>query len=141
MGEDLFATPLRGFSLFQAETAQLPPAVLAWMWAMRIPFGASVVFFTAPGRGGNSRYNARDGRFALLCKGPVPEPSGAACRRADPHCVVDSAYRFSSLFDTQPAGARRPRLDWTYAIWRTVALGMLAVSLVFDDREVVTALA
>ena len=44
MIHDLIAVLTHGFSLFRAETAQLPVVVLAWMWVMRIVLGANLVF-------------------------------------------------------------------------------------------------
>lgn len=141
MLEDFLATVMRGFTLFQAETAQLPPAVLAWMWAMRIVFGGSVIFLPRVGALVTFGTMLATAVLRFYAKGLYPDVP-ASHIGALVHVVLWLPLAAFLLYSMR--GQREPRgshFDRVFAIWRPVVIGMLAVSLVFDVREVMRMLA
>ena len=138
--EEFFATLLRGVTLFQAEIAQLSPAVLAWMWAMRIAFGASIVFLPRAGAVATLGTMIATAVLRFYVKGSYPDmlaPQIGALTHVVLWIPLIVFLLYSIRYQPATAGSR---LDRAYTIWRVVAVGMLAVSLVFDIREAVTAL-
>lgn len=137
MIEHLAATLLHGFELFRAETAQLPLAVLAWMWAMRIVLGASIVFLRHRGAlvTFGTMLATAVGRFYI--KGIFPEIPAPQIG-ASVHVVLWLPLLAFLLYSMRAPRPQEPsRFDRAYATWRGVAAVVLAVSLVFDVREVV----
>lgn len=141
MVEEFVAALLHGFSLFRAETAHLPPLVLAWMWAMRIVLGASIVFL--PRRGALATFGVMlttaVSRFYIKGLYPdIPAPHIGALI----HVVLWTplaAFLLYSMRNRRPSG--ESHFERAYAIWRVVAIGVIAVSLAFDVREVMAILA
>jgi hypothetical protein len=132
---------MHGFSLFRAETAALPAAVLAWMWVMRIVLGASIVFLPRPGAVAavGVMFTTAVSRFYI--KGLYPDMP-AAHIGASVHIVLWLPLAIFLL--TTMRAPRKPdhtALDRAYRFWRIVALAVIGVSLVFDVREAIGFLA
>ena len=137
MIEEFVATIQRGFALFQADAAQLPPLVLAWMWAMRITLGASIVFLRRPGAIATLAVMLATAVSRFYIKGLYPEMP-ASNIGALTHVVLWiplAAYLLYSWRNRRPYG--NATLERAYAIWLPVALAVLAISLIFDIREVI----
>ncbi len=140
MIEDVVATLLRGFTLFRGETGQLPLAVLAWMWAMRVVFLASIVFLPRAGAVATLATMLATAVLRFYVKGLYPDLP-APFIGALTHIVLWSPLVVFLLYSMR--GRRAPgisSLERAYPDWLAVVIAMMAVSLVFDVREVVTAL-
>ena len=138
MTEDFVSTLLRGFSLFQAENALLPPLVLAWMWVMRIVFGASIIFLPRPGALTTLVAMLLTALSRFYIKGSYPDMP-ASHIGALTHVVLWIplvAFLVYSMRRWKTFGGSR--LEQAYAIWLPAAIGVLTVSLVFDVRAVLT---
>ena len=141
MVHNLVAVLMHGFSLFRAETARLPAAVQAWMWVMRIILGASIVF--VPRRGAVATFAVMlvtaVSRFYV--KGLYPDVLAAQIG-ASVHVVLWLPLAIFLLWTMRVE--RRPDgtlLDRGYGFWRIAAVAVMAISLVFDVREVIGILA
>jgi len=137
MIHDLIAMLMHGFSLFRAETAQLPAAVLAWMWVMRIVLGASLVFLPRPGAIAAFAVMLTTAMSRFFIKGLRPDIP-AAHIGASVHVVLWAPLAIYLLYSmrAQPA-AHGAAMERAYGFWRIAAVGVLALSLVLDIREVI----
>ena len=137
----IFTTLLHGASLFRAETAHLPLAVLIWMWVMRIALGASIVFLPRPGALATLGVMITTAISRFYIKGLYPDIP-AAHIGAVSHIVLWAPLAGFLLYTLRgrqsPVRSKRER---AYRIWRAVAIAVMAVSLAFDLREVAAILA
>jgi hypothetical protein len=137
--EEFVATLVRGFALFQNETAQLPLTVLAWMWVMRIVFASSIVFLPRAGAVATLGTMTATALVRFYIKGSYPEiPAPQIGAMAHIALWVPLAAFLLYSIRARRAGSGN-LLDRVYPYWRILAVGVLAVSLVFDIREVLTA--
>ena len=138
--EEFAATLIRGFSQFQGEIALLPAPVLAWMWAMRIVFGFSLVFLPRRGAAAVLAVMIATALARFYFKGlypDIPAPLiGAQC-----HIVLWAPLLGFLLYAMRGQRARRTTfMDKAYAVWYLLVTAVLAISLVFDVREILTAM-
>ena len=132
----IFTTLLHGASLFRAETAHLPLAVLIWMWAMRISLGASIVFLPRPGALATLGVMLTTGLSRFYIKGLYPDIP-AAHIGAISHIVLWAPLAGFLIYTMSGKQIpTRSNFERAYRIWRAVAIAVIAVSLVFDVREV-----
>ena len=137
MIHDLIAVLTHGFSLFRTETAQLPAAVLAWMWVMRIALGASIVFLPRPGAIAAFAVMLTTAVSRFIIKGIYPDMP-AAHIGASVHVVLWlplTIFLLWTMHAHQTAGGTP--MDRAYGFWRIAAVAVMAVSLVFDVREAI----
>ncbi len=140
MIEDFVATLLRGFTLFRGETGQLLLAVLVWTWTMRVAFGDSIVFLPRAGAVATLATMLVTAVLRFYVKGLYLDLA-APFIGARTHIVLWSSLEVFLVYSMR--GRRAPgisSLERAYPVRLTVAIAMMAVSFVFDVREVVTAL-
>jgi len=139
--EEFSATLMRGFSQFQSEIALLPVPILAWMWAMRIVFGLSLVFLPRRGAAAVLAVMIATAFARFYFKGLYPDIP-APMIGAQSHIVLWTPLLAFLLYAMR--GQRAPRatfMDKAYAVWYLLVIAVLATSLVFDVREILTATA
>ena len=142
---DPITTLQHGFELFRAETAQLPLAVQAWMWVMRIVLGASIVFL--PRRAAVITFAVMlvTAVSRFYAKGLWPDMP-AAHIGATSHLVLWTPLVIYLLFSMRKwrkfggSTFERPKFEQAFGIWRACAIAVILISLAFDIREAVAML-
>ncbi len=142
---DPITTLQHGFTLFQAETAQLPLAVQAWMWVMRIVLGASIVF--VPRRAAAITFGVMlvTAVSRFYAKGLFPDVP-AAHIGAMSHILLWTPLVVYLLFSMRKwrkfAGSQfgESLFERAFGIWRACAIAVIVISLAFDIREAVAML-
>jgi len=135
--QNLVAVLVHGFSLFRAETAHLPAAVLAWMWAMRIVLGASIAFL--PRRGAIAAFAVMlvTAVSRFLLKGFHPEVPSAHIG-ASVHVVLWLPLAIFLLWTLHAERKTADTLmDRAYGVWLIAEIAVIVISLVFDIREMI----
>lgn len=119
-------------ALFREETAQLPMAVVVWMWAMRIGFGASIVFLPRPGAIATLGVMAATALLRFYIKGAQPDMPAVQIGSLV-HAVLWLPLLAFLIFSAWKQNAPAVSIyDRAYASWRLVVIAMLSISLAFD---------